>query len=119
MHAGADQEALTESVRWHRRTPFPAGPGSRGHMHLESDEGNVRSRAHRRQAVSCCRSEEHTSELQSLMRISSAVFCLKKKKAYDFIYNKKISHINLFTTMDDISTYLPTSATHLITCNHD
>src|SRR3546814_2189303 len=30
-----------------------------------------------RQAV--CRSEEHTSELQSLMRISYAVFCLKKK----------------------------------------
>src|SRR3546814_5417376 len=26
------------------------------------------------------RSEEHTSELQSLMRISSAVFCLKKKR---------------------------------------
>src|SRR3546814_8579164 len=26
-----------------------------------------------------CRSEEHTSELQSLMRISHAVFCLKKK----------------------------------------
>src|SRR3546814_5925705 len=26
------------------------------------------------------RSEEHTSELQSLMRISSAVYCLKKKK---------------------------------------
>src|SRR3546814_2333954 len=29
------------------------------------------------------RSEEHTSELQSLMRISYAVFCLKKKKRYD------------------------------------
>src|SRR3546814_1459443 len=29
------------------------------------------------------RSEEHTSELQSLMRISYAVFCLKKKK-YDY-----------------------------------
>src|SRR3546814_5959836 len=28
------------------------------------------------------RSEEHTSELQSLMRISYAVFCLKKKKPY-------------------------------------
>src|SRR3546814_4538436 len=28
----------------------------------------------------CLRSEEHTSELQSLMRISYAVFCLKKKK---------------------------------------
>src|SRR3546814_7308895 len=30
-------------------------------------------------AVSSPRSEEHTSELQSLMRISYAVFCLKKK----------------------------------------
>src|SRR3546814_9251765 len=29
---------------------------------------------------SAARSEEHTSELQSLMRISYAVFCLKKKK---------------------------------------
>src|SRR3546814_7826892 len=28
------------------------------------------------------RSEEHTSELQSLMRISYAVFCMKKKKTY-------------------------------------
>src|SRR3546814_7620197 len=32
------------------------------------------------------RSEEHTSELQSLMRISYAVFCLKKKK-YRNLYN--------------------------------
>src|SRR3546814_6845814 len=32
------------------------------------------------------RSEEHTSELQSLMRISYAVFCLKKKKTHN--YNK-------------------------------
>src|SRR3546814_6843624 len=31
-------------------------------------------------SVSWGRSEEHTSELQSLMRISYAVFCLKKKK---------------------------------------
>src|SRR3546814_4287629 len=31
------------------------------------------------QANRNCRSEEHTSELQSLMRISYAVFCLKKK----------------------------------------
>src|SRR3546814_4703799 len=30
--------------------------------------------------VALTRSEEHTSELQSLMRISYAVFCLKKKK---------------------------------------
>src|SRR3546814_2575348 len=31
-------------------------------------------------AIQMVRSEEHTSELQSLMRISYAVFCLKKKK---------------------------------------
>src|SRR3546814_7830581 len=40
------------------------------------------SSAGRINALSCpsVRSEEHTSELQSLMRISYAVFCLKKKK---------------------------------------
>src|SRR3546814_7711177 len=54
--------------------------------------GGVRSRHHRRrhrpplspsvQAIDAVpnRSEEHTSELQSLMRISYAVFCLKKNK---------------------------------------
>src|SRR3546814_2223086 len=36
------------------------------------------------------RSEEHTSELQSLMRISYAVFCLKKKKINKTIRNKLI-----------------------------
>src|SRR3546814_6268038 len=35
-----------------------------------------------RQCVGKQRSEEHTSELQSLMRISYAVFCLKKKKTH-------------------------------------
>src|SRR3546814_7140545 len=34
------------------------------------------------------RSEEHTSELQSLMRISYAVFCLKKKKKKTITKNK-------------------------------
>src|SRR3546814_4407857 len=33
------------------------------------------------------RSEEHTSELQSLMRISYAVFCLKKKKKHTSVTN--------------------------------
>src|SRR3546814_4410445 len=37
------------------------------------------------------RSEEHTSELQSLMRISYAVFCLKKKKYKD---TRKRSQVN-------------------------
>src|SRR3546814_6361108 len=36
------------------------------------------------------RSEEHTSELQSLMRISYAVFCLKKKRTKITIINNNI-----------------------------
>src|SRR3546814_1422034 len=46
------------------------GPGAGGAAHPEP------ARHHRRAAG---RSEEHTSELQSLMRTSYAVFCLKKK----------------------------------------
>src|SRR3546814_8341519 len=41
------------------------------------------------------RSEEHTSELQSLMRISYAVFCLKKKQDY---INKHLTYILLVTS---------------------
>src|SRR3546814_8194709 len=37
-------------------------------------------RRDRPRVITSLRSEEHTSELQSLMRISYAVFCLKKKK---------------------------------------
>src|SRR3546814_5131668 len=51
------------------------------------------------------RSEEHTSELQSLMRISYAVFCLKKKK-------KKyttLTHIILYTHQKYIFTQTLTS----------
>src|SRR3546814_4150828 len=44
--------------------------------------GPIRPRA-RRRCKARGRSEEHTSELQSLMRISYAVFCLKKKKNKD------------------------------------
>src|SRR3546814_4922310 len=43
-----------------------------GHGRLMDDQPNQHGKNHR--------SEEHTSELQSLMRISYAVFCLKKKK---------------------------------------
>src|SRR3546814_7771843 len=50
------------------------------------------------------RSEEHTSELQSLMRISYAVFCLKKKK-----YKRTIQSI---TTCSPQLTY--TTTTHSI-----
>src|SRR3546814_5581469 len=41
------------------------------------------------------RSEEHTSELQSLMRISYAVFCLKKKKQHTSHYNNADNHTDL------------------------
>src|SRR3546814_6883080 len=40
------------------------------------------------------RSEEHTSELQSLMRISYAVFCLKKKKPISYNNNNNTSNTN-------------------------
>src|SRR3546814_6805124 len=44
---------------------------------------------------SLSRSEEHTSELQSLMRISYAVLCLKKKKLnYRTLQNKSHPHTN-------------------------
>src|SRR3546814_7143215 len=49
----------------------------------DADDERARRRdEHRRHAEGRIpwRSEEHTSELQSLMRISYAVFCLKKKK---------------------------------------
>src|SRR3546814_6296576 len=51
----------------------------------------------------CMRSEEHTSELQSLMRISYAVFCLKKK----------INHI-YYTTLTNIHTPTPSYHLHLM-----
>src|SRR3546814_3463994 len=43
------------------------------------------------------RSEEHTSELQSLMRISYAVFCLKKKKIH--LPYKNLYHSLLFSSI--------------------
>src|SRR3546814_5009480 len=64
-----DQFGPTEAVKGTRR--------------LRSQKGILE----RIPAATCCRarfehyrSEEHTSELQSLMRISYAVFCLKKQK---------------------------------------
>src|SRR3546814_9341897 len=45
-----------------------------------------------------CRSEEHTSELQSLMRISYAVFCLTKKTHHN------IKQTDDITPMDNVNT---------------
>src|SRR3546814_1422036 len=62
-----------------------------GHQRLSDKHGNsagVKPRPHWRQA----RSEEHTSELQSLMRISYAVFCLKKKTKTQDKGHKHVKH---------------------------
>src|SRR3546814_6403514 len=46
----------------------------------KADHGRDLGQAGQARGAPATRSEEHTSELQSLMRISYAVFCLKKKK---------------------------------------
>src|SRR3546814_10770997 len=57
-------------------------------FNLHASEVIHKASRYKRDAMSCTRkftlmrSEEHTSELQSLMRISYAVFCLKKKKEH-------------------------------------
>src|SRR3546814_9370678 len=59
------------------------GPARLGGAHLGNGAQHLA-----RGRIGHLRSEEHTSELQSLMRISYAVFCLKKKK-------KKIRHLKI------------------------
>src|SRR3546814_9965413 len=65
-----------EPIR-HRRREEPLVPDQRVLVATER-RGRSGVRAHVAAAL-LLRSEEHTSELQSLMRISYAVFCLKKK----------------------------------------
>src|SRR3546814_8022334 len=59
---------------------------------LRTAQRAVQREALLRQAEFPGRSEEHTSELQSLMRISYAVFCLKKKKKL-YMYKYSIFHM--------------------------
>src|SRR3546814_10278623 len=74
---------------WWRCCPAPgpaAARGGRGAVEAgqgRHDQGGSGGPGRHR------RSEEHTSELQSLMRISYAVFCLKKKKSDLLVTNKK------------------------------
>src|SRR3546814_8690246 len=56
-------------------------------------------------AIVQARSEEHTSELQSLMRISYAVFCLKKKSKHD-THNTYNQNTELHTTCTKQTTKL-------------
>src|SRR3546814_4771473 len=70
------------------RTAFFADPFARRRFleHATSIQGMPHQRQYHHE-----RSEEHTSELQSLMRISYAVFCLKKKKT-EYQYHKHVYH---------------------------
>src|SRR3546814_8958222 len=61
-------------VTYHNNAPEPVAG-----LPVEFDEV-MRGFRHVHDKAQSIRSEEHTSELQSLMRISYAVFCLKKKK---------------------------------------
>src|SRR3546814_5324781 len=75
-------ERLDEAHVDHGEVEFAANLLGRRHHRAERQQRDARAAAAQlrladRQRV---RSEEHTSELQSLMRISYAVFCLKKKK---------------------------------------
>src|SRR3546814_4406170 len=62
-------------------SPFCRASGRIDHLYQSTPIGHASVRVKRSNASTRhSRSEEHTSELQSLMRISYAVFCLKKKK---------------------------------------
>src|SRR3546814_7842720 len=80
------------SAPWHRRFP-PA---------LQHEHTSARVSSPRSKPGISSRSEEHTPELQSLMRISYAVFCLKKKKAVimNFRTHKKIRRTNNCTQVN-------------------
>src|SRR3546814_3571386 len=73
----------TKGMRHERATEDACPKKSRRSRRQHHDFSADRRRAHGgrlRRLHRRFRSEEHTSELQSLMRISYAVFCLKKKK---------------------------------------
>src|SRR3546814_8899412 len=74
LHAG---RRLGKGIGGHKRSDL-----LRGRRDRRKGEQQGKQMAHRNSSrcVLLTRSEEHTSELQSLMRISYAVFCLKKKK---------------------------------------
>src|SRR3546814_7057271 len=73
----AGDPARDGRARLYRAAGGFVAPGDDFHSHVAA-----RAQAPHRSAIRVAgrRSEEHTSELQSLMRISYAVFCLKKKQ---------------------------------------
>src|SRR3546814_1777242 len=75
---GKGTDASRLSLTFGFMLPSSGVPNTPGMIELTRMPRSIRSRAIG--STSPFRSEEHTSELQSLMRISYAVFCLKKKK---------------------------------------
>src|SRR3546814_2156979 len=79
---GAGDPPLPDRVVRHRRGGAGVVPGTSGAAWIATIRVTPRRArppsTHRLQKEERPRSEEHTSELQSLMRISYAVFCLKK-----------------------------------------
>src|SRR3546814_2630464 len=73
-HPGGCHRCRGQQVGFHERPQSHLGTETEGH----ADPGTV-DLAGRSQPCDQTRSEEHTSELQSLMRSSYAVFCCKKK----------------------------------------
>src|SRR3546814_3419676 len=68
------------------------GEAPRARDDLESFGGAIGADENRHDDAALARSEEHTSELQSLMRISYADFCLKKKtnqNRYQYLYTQQ------------------------------
>src|SRR3546814_4039445 len=71
------------NIAEHGRASFPYGKGFTDHQTFNNVSPEVTVAYHYSPDLTFFvgyRSEEHTSELQSLMRIPYAVFCLKKKK---------------------------------------
>src|SRR3546814_9424387 len=76
LHLAGGERAVVEQVSARRVAPFAIG---RQDCREQVDIGIVVIEAGRIGIGERFRAEEHTSELQSLMRISYAVFCLKKQ----------------------------------------
>src|SRR3546814_10580484 len=74
-----------EQIRnWREGRPVPPQPAALPPEVASGTDATHTAEAPRMAAARLeIRSEEHTSELQSLMRISYAVFCLKKKKQHN------------------------------------
>src|SRR3546814_8827192 len=78
-----------------RSHPLPHGQSAGRGLHALRGVSRRAQKAHGFE-----RSEEHTSELQSLMRISYAVFCLKKKKTYIIIKKAHTTRIIQVTRLN-------------------